>query len=299
MRALPDHGIIPALWTPTDAAGRVIESALRAQLDRVAAAGVHGLMVLGSTGEFPLLDRPERQRVLELVRRHTPTLPAMAHVSDIRLTAVIELGRHAKALGYEALSLLPPWYFAVAQDDIVEFYVRAGGACGLPLILYNYPDRTGNRLALETIAAVADRVHVAGVKQSGAEFDYHRDLVALGREKSFVVLTGADTRLAEALSLGCTGCVSGIADALPRLMVSAYRAFKDADPPTLAATTAKVQAVGDLLDTLAFPLNVGALVEASGLTPGEFKSAVSPATAARRTDLVAKLRRLIQDQHLE
>jgi 4-hydroxy-tetrahydrodipicolinate synthase len=297
--ALPDHGIIPALWTPTDAAGRVIESALRAQLDRVAAAGVHGLMVLGSTGEFPLLDRPERQRVLELVKQHAPTLPAMAHVSDIRLPAVIELGRHAKSLGYEALSLLPPWYFAVAQDDIVEFYVRAGGACGLPLILYNYPERTGNRLALETIATVADRVHVVGVKQSGAEFDYHRDLVALGREKNFVVLTGADTRLAEALSLGCTGCVSGIADALPNLMVSAYRAFKDADPATIAATTAKVKAVGDLLDTLAFPLNIGALVEASGLTAGEFKSAVCPATAARRTDLVAKLRRLIQDQHLE
>lgn len=293
MSALPDHGIIPALWTPTDAAGRVLEPALRQQLELVQAGRVHGLMVLGSTGEFPLLDLAERKRVLELVKRHAPNLPAMAHVSDIRLPVVIELGRHAKFLGYEALSLLPPWYFAVAQDDLAEFLVRAGEACELPLFLYNFPERTGNRLAIETIAAVTDRVRVVGVKQSGAEFTYHRELVALGREKNFVVLTGADTRLAEALTLGCTGCVSGISDALPQLMVSVYDAFQRGDPSAVAEATAKVAAVGALLDTLEFPLNVGALVEATGLPAGEFKSAVSPRTAARRAELIIRLRELI------
>jgi 4-hydroxy-tetrahydrodipicolinate synthase len=299
MSALPDHGIIPALWTPTDAAGRVLEPALRQQLERVQDGGVHGLMVLGSTGEFPLLDLPERKRVLELVKPHAPGLPAMAHVSDIRLPVVIELGRHAKSLGYEALSLLPPWYFRVAQDDLVEFFVRAGEACGLPLFLYNFPERTGNRLALETIAAVADRVRVVGVKQSGADFTYHRELVALGREKNFIVLTGADTRLAEAMDFGCTGCVSGIADALPKLMVTVYRAFKDHEPMAVAEATAKVKAVGALLDTLEFPLNVGALVEAAGLPAGEFKSAVSVRTAARQAELVVRLRELIAAQGLK
>jgi 4-hydroxy-tetrahydrodipicolinate synthase len=299
MPSLPDQGIIPALWTPTDAAGRVIESALRAQLERVAAAGVQGLMVLGSTGEFPLLALPERQRVLALVKRHAPLLPAMAHVSDIRLPVVIELGRQARDLGYEAMSLLPPWYFARAQEDLVEFFARAGEACDLPLFVYNYPERTGNRLALETIAAITERVRVAGVKQSGAEFSYLGDLVALGGQRGFVVLTGADTRLAEALSLGCSGCVSGIADALPRLMVRVYGAFRERDPHAVAAATAQVQAVGDLLDSLEFPLNIGALIEAAGLPAGEFKSPVSSQTRARQTELVGKLRRLIEAKRLD
>ncbi len=298
MSVLPDHGIIPALWTPTDASGQVLEAALRRQLERVQAGGVHGLMVLGSTGEFPLLDLSERKRVIEIVKRHAPGLPAMAHVSDIRLSTVIELGRHAQALGCAALSVLPPWYFSVAQDDLAEFFVRVGEACGLPLFLYNFPERTGNRVALETIAAVADRVPVAGVKQSGAEFTYHRELVALGRQKNFIVLTGADTRFAEALTIGCTGCVSGISDALPKLMVSVYDAFSGGDPSAVATATAKVAAVGALLDTLEFPLNVGALVEAAGLPAGEYKSAVSPRTAARRAELVVRLRELIADEGL-
>jgi 4-hydroxy-tetrahydrodipicolinate synthase len=268
------------------------------QLELVRTAGVQGLMVLGSTGEFPLLDLAERRRVLEFVKLHSPQLPAMAHVSDIRLPAVIELGRHAKSLGYEAMSLLPPWYFAVAQEDLVEFFVRAADACGLPLFIYNFPERTGNRLAVDTIAAVADRVPVAGVKQSGAEFGYHRELVTLGEAKRFVVLTGADTRLADALALGCTGCVSGIADALPNLMTRLFNAARNKEPIATADLTTKVAAVGKLLDDLEFPHNVGALIEAAGLEPGEPKTAVSPRTAGRRTDLVRRLRELIARERL-
>ena len=74
---------------------------------------------------------------------------------------------------------------------------------------------------------LAERVPLAGVKQSGADFEYHRALVRLGREKNFVVWTGSDTRIPEAMALGVSGCVSGLANAVPELVVEVFKGMQD------------------------------------------------------------------------
>ena len=69
-------------------------------------------------------------------------------------------------------------------------------------MLYNFPELTGKRIDLPTIAAFADRAPMIGIKQSGGEFAYHQDLIALGREKGFAVMSGSDTRLPEVFQAG-------------------------------------------------------------------------------------------------
>jgi len=292
MAALPDHGIIPALWTPTDAAGRILEAELTENLAFIRQHPVHGLMVLGSTGEFVHLDLATRRHLLELVAAAMPGLPAMANISDVRPAVVAELGRAARDLGYAAVSLLPPWFFPLHEDDLAEFFIRSAEAAGLPLFLYNFPERTGHRLSLDVIRAIARRVPVAGLKQSGAEFDYHPQLVALGRELGFVVLTGADCRLAEALALGVTGCVGGLANIVPDWMLGVYDAVQAGDAPRVARATARMAAFGRVVDTVEFPVNVGAAMLARGLKPGVPKSIVSAATQARCERLIAASRAL-------
>jgi dihydrodipicolinate synthase/N-acetylneuraminate lyase len=147
-------------------------------------------------------------------------------------------------------------------------------------------------MGLETIAAVADRVRVAGVKQSGAEFDYHRDLVALGREKSFVVLTGGELRLAEAMGLGVTGCVSGLANAIPETVLEIYAAAKAGDAERAGLATARVRQLMSLLGEVQFPLHVAAAIEARGLPAGQPKQVVSAATRACYQRLVERVRAL-------
>ena len=296
--SLPTAGILVALWTPTDAAGRVVESGLAANLAFLRGHGVHGLMVLGSTGEFVRLSLATRLEFIELVRRHAGDWPAMVNISDVQPAAVMVRGQRARELGFPSVAMLSPWFYPLAQADLAEFFIRQTTAVGLPLFLYNFPERTGNRIALETVAAVADRVPLAGIKQSGGEFSYHRDLVELGRQKRFCVFTGADGRLAEAMAMGAVGLVSGLANAVPELTVAVFNAVQAGDPAAIRAATARLAEVVKRVDTLEFPLNVAASMVARGLFVGEPKSPVSAATQQRYDQLVGELRQLYREWNL-
>jgi 4-hydroxy-tetrahydrodipicolinate synthase len=209
-------------------------------------------MPLGSTGEFLYLDPAQRKHLLREVLEQAQGLKTVANISDINPRVVADLGRFAYTTGASAVTVLPPYFYPMAQADLVEFFVQAGDAAKLPLFLYNFPERAGNRISLETVAAVADRVQLAGVKQSGGEFAYQEALVQLGREKGFVVFTGTDTRIVEAMSLGVAGVVSGLANAVPELVVSVYSGVKGHDPAQAALASARMRILGTLMDGLEF-----------------------------------------------
>jgi 4-hydroxy-tetrahydrodipicolinate synthase len=217
------------------------------------------------------------------------------NISDLNPRTVTDLGRFARAAGADAVSLLPPYFYPMPQEDLVEFFVRAAEAAQLPLFLYNFPERTGNRIALESVRAVADRVPLAGIKQSGNEFRYHADLVRLGREKGFVVFTGADTRLSEAVPLGVSGCVSGLSNAVPELVVEALRSAQE-QAPNIASE--RLAHVGRLIQAVPFPLDVAAIMESRGLPIGSPKSVVSPATRQRYERLRDESRELLREWNL-
>jgi dihydrodipicolinate synthase/N-acetylneuraminate lyase len=291
-------GIYCALWTPTDEQGRLMERALEDNLDFLKCSGVQGLLPLGSTGEFPQLSPETRRATMEKVAQAAGPLRLMMNISDIRPSVVAELGRCARQVGAAAVSLLPPSFFPVAQEDLVEFFVRGAEAAQLPLFLYNFPERTGNRIALETVAAVVDRVPVAGIKQSGNEFGYHSQLVALGREKGFIVLTGADTRLSEAVALGVSGCVSGLSNAVPDLVLGAFSEAKTGAPQGAAVALSRMTELARRIPQVEFPLDVAAVMEARGRIVGSPKRIISNATQARYDKLVAELRTLFQQWKL-
>jgi len=292
------EGIFAALWTSTDTEGRVIDQDLQRNIAFLRGHGIHGLMVLGSTGEFLHLDVEARKRFAVRAAELLAPLPAIFNITEIRPRVVAELARHARESGAAAIALLPPHFYPLAQADLVEWFVRAGEAARLPLFLYNFPERTGNRIALETVAAVADRTNVVGIKQSGAEFEYNRELVKLGREKNFVVFAGSDTRIAEAMSFGVAGCIGGLADLVPDLMVEIFNAVKAGTPERAAVASERMRTIGRLVDTLEFPLNVAAAMEARGLPVGHLKSVVSPATRSRYQTLVGELKNLFTEWKL-
>ena len=292
------EGIFAALWTSTDKEGRVVDQDLQRNIAFLRGHGIYGLMVLGSTGEFLHLDIEARKKFAVRVVELLSPLPAIFNVTEIRPRVVAELARHARENGAAAIALLPPYFYPLAQADLVEWFVRAGDAAQLPLFLYNFPERVGNRIALETVAAVADRTNVAGIKQSGAEFEYNRELVKLGREKNFAVFAGADTRIAEAMSFGVAGCIGGLGDVVPDLMVEIYNAVKAGTPGRAAVASERMKTLGKLVETLEFPLNVAAAIEARGLPAGHPKSVVSRATQARYQELVGKLKKLFAEWKL-
>jgi 4-hydroxy-tetrahydrodipicolinate synthase len=291
LSALP-RGIFSAQWIPTDAGGAVDRAGLAAHLEFERQAGIDGVLVLGSTGEFPFFSVEQRIEVLALVAERAGPLTLYANVTDVRPRAAIEVGRAAKALGYTAVALMPPMFFPVSPADMLAYFLHVSEAVGLPVMLYNFPELVGKRIDLATVAAFADRAPMVAIKQSGGEFAYHRDLIALGREKGFAVMSGADTRLPDVFALGAAGAIGGLVNIVPELMVEIYRCCAAGRAGDAALAAERMAEVGRVVDRLAFPPNVGAGLAARGFAPGAPKAILSSESRALSAGIETELRAL-------
>lgn len=288
--SVPRKGILAALWLPTDASGNLLRAELARHLAFLKKSGVSGVLALGSTGEFPQFDLEQRKRALATVAELAAPLPVIANISDIRPSVVAALGKFARELGLPAVTIMTPGFFPSSQDDALAHFLHAADSSGLPTFLYNFPELTGTRIAIETVAAFADRANMAGIKQSGGEFAYHKELIKLGQEKNFVVFSGADTRLPEVFSLGAVGCIGGIVNIAPELMVQLYQLCREGAAGNISPAFERMQHIGKTIDRLTFPLNVAAGMEARGFAPGAPKAIVSLRSQEIYQGIVKELR---------
>lgn len=291
-------GVFSAQWLPTDADGQLDRAALAQHVAFEKRAGIAGVLALGSTGEFPLLGTVERVVALDTLAQVAAPLPVIANISDLRPNVAIELGRCAKSLGLPAVALMPPSFYPVSQADMLAFFLHVAERVDLPVMLYNFPELAGKKIGIDTIAAFADRAPMVAIKQSGGEFAYHRELIALGRQKNFVVMSGADTRLPEVFALGAAGCIGGLVNFVPEWMVAIDRICRQGQAGDFKSAAAAMLEVGRIVDQLTFPQNVGAGLEARGFHAGVPKSIVSPESAAIRAKIVAELRALFSTRGL-
>ncbi len=284
------HGIFSAQWIPTDAAVRIDRAALQGHLAFERDAGINGVLALGSTGEFPHFSPDERKVALALVAELAGPLPVIANVTDIRPKVSVELGRFAKSLGMPAIALMPPIFYPVSQADMLAYFLHVAEAVDLPVMLYNFPELTGKRIDLPTVAAFAERAPMCAIKQSGGEFEYHKQLIPLGKEKGFAVMSGSDTRLAEVFALGAAGCIGGLVNIVPELMVHLHRVCALGQPGEIEPAAAQMKEIGRIIDQLTFPLNVAAGLEARGLLPGVPKAIVSDESRGIYAKIVSEMR---------
>ncbi|MCF3649789.1 dihydrodipicolinate synthase family protein [Synoicihabitans lomoniglobus] len=290
MTALPRAGVLAALWIPTDSQGRLDRMALAAHLNWLRTTGVVGVLALGSTGEFPRFSVAQRKTLLAAIAELAAPLPVLANISDLNHRHAIELGQFARELGLPGVTLMPPHFYPLSAADQLAYFLAVADEVQLPTLLYNFPELTGNRIAVETIEAFAQRAPMAGIKHSGREFDYLPTLVDLGRRHDFVVFSGADTRLPEVAAVGAAGCIGGMVNFVPELMVEIFTSCQEGRASdTVDAVRALVE-IGQDLDELTFPLNVAAGMQGRGLKWGETKTVVSADSWARFDRIVTTLR---------
>jgi 2-dehydro-3-deoxy-D-pentonate aldolase len=293
------QGVIPAVWTPTDANGALLKDALRSNLQFIQRAKVDALLILGSTGEFIHFSLDERKEILDTAIDFAEGTPVLVNISHTNPRSVAELARHAKTAGAVAVTLLPPWFFPLSDADLVAFFANATRATDLPLGLYNFPNLTGKHLSPELVRMIYKERPFAGLKQSGGEFPEHKAIIDLGRELGFDVLTGWDTHIPEAMALGAKGCIGGLGNFVPELKVRIVKAIKENRAHETSMEIAAMKQIGQVVNTLEFPLNVAAAMEARGLKPGAPKQVVSTETQTRYNTLREEFRRLFRELNLE
>jgi 4-hydroxy-tetrahydrodipicolinate synthase len=289
------QGIIPAVWTPTDADGELLKNGLRTNIEVMLAARVDSLLVLGSTGEFIHLTLDQRKDVLETALEFAGRMPVLTNISNVSPRNAIELGRHAKKCGAVGVSLLAPWFYPMSEDDLVAFFVGVGQAVELPITIYNFEAMTGKRLTPQIVRRIGAEIQLGGLKHSAGEISEHNQWVELGEELGFNVVTGWDTHLPEAMALGVKGCVAGLANVVPELIVNLYTLLAAGRHDEAREPARQMRVIGDAIGALEFPLNVAAAMEARGREVGAPKSIVSSQTRVRYKALRERMRALLKE----
>ena len=190
-RQIELSGVFASAITPHRAGTPEVDfSAALDMLDFLTAAGVKGISLFGSTGEFLDYSFAERQRLVYLGTRRS-RVPLIAGVSHATLSGAVQLADEAVSSGADALLLMPPYFYRYAQPEIEEFYLQfvreTRGA--VPLLLHNHP-RFASPLHIDTVRRLAATGHFAGIEDCSGDPHYLASLLELKRERAFAVMAG-------------------------------------------------------------------------------------------------------------
>ncbi len=227
----PLCGIIPPLVTPlTDNETLDVES-LERLIEHLIAGGVHGLFILGTTGEEQSLSYHLREEMIrQSTRINQGRLPLLVCVSDTSIVESIRLARIAADCGADGVVSAPPYYFATGQPELAQFYEELVPQLPLPVFLYNMPSHVKVSFAPETVHRIAQNPHVVGFKDSSANAVYFQSVLYKMRERSdFAMLVGPEEITGECVLLGAHGGINGGANMFPSLYVGMYEAARRGD----------------------------------------------------------------------
>jgi 4-hydroxy-tetrahydrodipicolinate synthase len=273
-------GVTAAAATPHGKRGDEPDIAATLELiDFLCAAGVQGIALLGSTGEFPHFHFEDRMRLIFLgVKRSR--VPVLAGISHSTVDGAVVLGREATAAGAAGLLLMPPYFFRYGQPEIREFYLRFAAEMGhaAPVYLYNVPAFT-SAIAAETAVQLLSTGQFAGIKDSSGDWNMFLALQG-ARQHPFTLLMGHESLFAPALAGGADGVVSGVACAVPELVVALNQAVQQGDQAEISRLDARLQEFLAAVMRFPFPVALKAALGVRGLNTGTLPVPLAPETQA-------------------
>lgn len=217
------HGVLVALVTPMKANEEIDYAKLADLTDHLIGQGVHGLIPLGSTGEYYALSPDERERVLcTTLETAGGRVPVIAGTNAGSTRDVVVFSRQAERLGCSGVMLAPPYYSLPRLEELFFHFKAVNDVVGVPIMLYNYPGRTGVDMPPDFIERLAELKNVRYVKESTGEMSRITELLRRCGDR-LGVFCGCDTIALESLMVGAIGWIGGVVNVLPASHVKLYK----------------------------------------------------------------------------
>ena len=227
----PLCGIIPPLVTPLKDNETLDVESLENLIEHLINGGVHGLFILGTTGEEQSLSyHLRKQMIIESARINHGRLPLLVCITDTSIVESIKLANVAAECGADGVVSAPPYYFATGQPELAQFYEELVPQLPLPVYLYNMPSHVKVSFAPDTVARIAKNPQVVGFKDSSANAVYFQSVMyKMQHRQDFAMLVGPEEITGECVLLGGHGGINGGANMFPELYVGMYNAAKAGD----------------------------------------------------------------------
>lgn len=280
------HGVYTAIATPFTERGDIDHAAFRGLAQRQIDAGIHGLVVCGTTGETPTLLAEEwAEIVTEGVSAGAGRVPVIAGVGTNDTRSSVRTIERAGSLGVDAGLLVFPYYNKPNPEGIRR-HVRACLEPGLPLMLYHVPGRTGQRLSGDLLTEVCGYPGVIGLKEASGDLRLGGDVIT---GTTTPVLSGDDFSFLGLMSLGGAGVVSVLSNVAPAHTVKVFKLYRAGEVASAAAELQRLWPLITFLFDETNPVPCKAALEALGLCTRHTRSPLAAYDGPSPIPLLADL----------
>ncbi|MBI6704085.1 4-hydroxy-tetrahydrodipicolinate synthase [Pseudomonas viridiflava] len=274
------RGIIPALVTPFTDDQQLDEQALRNLIENLLNAGVHGLFVLGTNGEFFTLSESEKLRIARItVEAAAGRVPVVVGTGAFATHEVIEMNKKMIDVGAHALSIITPYFNAISQSELIRHYTTIADASELPLMMYNIPAKTGISIGINAVATLSQHPKIKGIKDSAGNFDALVQMMKY-RSDDFAVFAGTDSLIYWNLLAGGDGAVAATANAVPDLVMSIWNHFQSGNHDAARAAQEALRPLRDAFALGTMPVVLKTATQLLNVPVGPCRSPVQPLDAA-------------------
>ncbi len=224
------EGIITPIVTPfkRDDEESINYEATEKLINHLIDHGVKGIFILGSNGEFHVIDEQEKielaKKVIEIVDKRVPVFVGTGCCST---RETIRLSKKMEELGADALSVITPYFLKPTDANLYAHYKAIAESVNIPIILYNIPKATGCPLSPELVDKLADIPNIKAIKDSSGELERIQAYANIAKNKDFELLIGSDSKISYAYELGATAAVAGTSNVIVDTLVGLDIALRE------------------------------------------------------------------------
>jgi len=276
-------GVYVPLVTPFDESGRIDQAQLGAAVEAMVAAGVHGIVACGTTGEGYALSLEERRAVTARIKEVVAgTVPILGGVGGMSTDQALDHALLAKALELDGLMVAAPAYCLPTPTELATHVSAVVNAANLPTVLYDYPQRTGVSFDIETLDALAPMELIIGIKEASGDLDRVAEISSRYGD-SIDIVCGADAAAPVFFDAGVRCWIGGVANLLP----TAHLAMLD--PTTRSEAYAAIVPILEFIESGRYNAKIKAGMAMRGLDVGIPRAPLAAMDAATSAELAELL----------
>jgi len=276
-------GVYVPLVTPFDESGRIDQAQLGAAVEAMVAAGVHGIVACGTTGEGYALSLEERRAVTARIKEVVAgTVPILGGVGGMSTDQALDHALLAKALELDGLMVAAPAYCLPTPTELATHVSAVVNAANLPTVLYDYPQRTGVSFNIDTLDALAPMELIIGIKEASGDLDRVAEISSRYGD-SIDIVCGADAAAPVFFDAGVRCWIGGVANLLP----TAHLAMLD--PTTRSEAYAAIVPILEFIESGRYNAKIKAGMAMLGLDVGIPRAPLAAVDAATSAELAELL----------
>ena len=276
-------GVYVPLVTPFDESGRIDQAQLGAAVEAMVAAGVHGIVACGTTGEGYALSLEERRAVTARIKEVVAgTVPILGGVGGMSTDQALDHALLAKALELDGLMVAAPAYCLPTPTELATHVSAVVNAANLPTVLYDYPQRTGVSFNIDTLDALAPMELIIGIKEASGDLNRVAEISSRYGD-SIDIVCGADAAAPVFFDAGVRCWIGGVANLLP----TAHLAMLD--PTTRSEAYAAIVPILEFIESGRYNAKIKAGMAMLGLDVGIPRAPLAAIDAATSAELAELL----------